>query len=57
MIFIAHRGNTNGPSSKKENSLPYIVSAISNGFDVEIDLWLKQERKWEFFVENSSLAL
>lgn len=38
MKIIAHRGNTDGPSSK-ENSVAQIEKCITLGFDVEIDLW------------------
>lgn len=37
MKLIAHRGNLNGPDPK-ENNPEYIEQAISQGFDVEIDL-------------------
>lgn len=40
MIYIAHRGNLNGPNKEKENHPDYIDEAISKKFDVEIDLWL-----------------
>ena len=39
MIFIAHRGNTNGPRPEKENTQDYILDAIAKGYDVEIDVW------------------
>lgn len=39
MRFIAHRGNIHGPNPKEENTINYILNAISNGFDVEIDVW------------------
>ena len=38
MKLIAHRGNINGPDSSKENNPEYIEQAISQGFDVEIDV-------------------
>lgn len=38
MKFIAHRGNINGPNPLKENSTQYIDEAITQGFDVEIDV-------------------
>ena len=38
MKIIAHRGNLTGPNPLKENSPDYIEEAISEGFDVEIDL-------------------
>lgn len=39
MRFISHRGNINGPNREKENSPEYILQAVEDGFDVEIDLW------------------
>lgn len=39
MIKIAHRGNINGPNEKYENDPSYIIEAIKQGFDVEIDVW------------------
>jgi hypothetical protein len=39
MFKIAHRGNLNGPNPEKENEPSYIVSAINQGFDCEVDLW------------------
>lgn len=38
MIFIAHRGNLDGPS-ELENSPSQIEQALKSGFDVEIDVW------------------
>ncbi len=40
MIFIAHRGNLNGPNPEKENHPDYIKSALSQHYDVEIDVWV-----------------
>lgn len=42
MIKIAHRGNTSGPSSA-ENEPVHIVVAISQGFDVEVDIWMNND--------------
>lgn len=39
MILIAHRGNVDGPNPNKENSPEYIMEAIVDGYDVEIDVW------------------
>ena len=39
MIFIAHRGNINGPS-ERENSPAYLLEAIKEGYYVETDLWI-----------------
>ncbi len=42
MKLIAHRGNLSGPLSDQENSPTYIDSALSLGFDAEIDLWYER---------------
>ena len=39
MIYIAHRGNLNGPNKAKENKPEYIIEALNKGFHVEIDVW------------------
>lgn len=36
--LISHRGNLVGPNTELENSFEYILSAIDQGVDVEIDL-------------------
>ena len=47
MTLIAHRGNTSGPNPEKENNPDYIIEALSQGFDVEVDIWgHKQEELW-----------
>jgi hypothetical protein len=38
MKLIAHRGNINGPNPSEENNPDYIEKAISDGYDVEIDV-------------------
>lgn len=38
MILISHRGNINGREVLKENTIPYINSALEYGFNVEIDV-------------------
>jgi len=40
MKWIAHRGNINGKFESYENEPAYIDKAISEGFDVEIDVWM-----------------
>jgi glycerophosphoryl diester phosphodiesterase len=40
MILIAHRGNTDGKFESYENEPAYIDKAISEGFDVEVDVWM-----------------
>jgi len=39
MILIAHRGNTNGPNKERENTYRYILDALAQGYQVEIDVW------------------
>ncbi len=45
MIFISHRGNTSKREINSENNPNYLVEALSKGFDVEMDIWLKKD-KW-----------
>lgn len=46
MILIAHRGNTNGIFESFENEPTYIDMAIKKEFDVEIDVWFKDNVLW-----------
>lgn len=39
MIYIAHRGNINGPDPKHENSPAQIKLAISKKLCCEVDVW------------------
>ena len=41
MFFISHRGNLEGPIHSEENKIDYINDAINQNFDVEIDVWFK----------------
>lgn len=41
MRFIAHRGNMFGPNPSDENRVKYILYAMNMGYDVEIDIWYK----------------
>jgi hypothetical protein len=43
MIYIAHRGLFDGPNKEKENHPQQILSALSKGYDVEVDVWYKDE--------------
>jgi hypothetical protein len=43
-LFIAHRGNTNGPCPERENEPGYINEALEAGFDVEVDVWVKDHQ-------------
>lgn len=47
MKLIAHRGNITGPNPLEENKPEYIENAISQGYDVEIDI--RYEIKTETF--------
>lgn len=38
MKLISHRGNIIGPNTSRENTPSYIDTAISAGYDVEIDI-------------------
>lgn len=40
MKLISHRGNLNGPNPERENHPDYIYEAIQAGYDVEIDVWV-----------------
>lgn len=37
---IAHRGNLKGPNPDKENHPDYLMKAINQGYDAEVDVWL-----------------
>jgi len=44
MINISHRGNINGRNVKKENSPEYILSALEQGYECEIDVWFIKDQ-------------
>lgn len=46
MILIAHRGNHCGSNYLRENSVSYIEEAIKLGYEVEIDIWVKNDEIW-----------
>ena len=46
MILISHRGNVNGQFESYENEPNYIDLAIKKGYDVEIDVWVKDNALW-----------
>tara|TARA_R110002012_G_scaffold319687_1_gene541019 strand:- start:2063 stop:2551 length:489 start_codon:yes stop_codon:yes gene_type:complete len=37
--LIAHRGNLEGPNPDKENHPDYIHKAVTQGYEIEVDLW------------------
>lgn len=41
---ISHRGNIEGPNERFENDPAYIMDALGEGFDVEIDVWLTEDK-------------
>jgi 3-deoxy-D-manno-octulosonate 8-phosphate phosphatase (KDO 8-P phosphatase) len=40
--LIAHRGNIAGPNPESENKIDYLLKALSLGFDIEVDVRLKE---------------
>jgi hypothetical protein len=46
MKYISHRGNLNGRMESYENEPNYIDLAIKKGYDVEIDVWFKDDQLW-----------
>ena len=46
MILISHRGNINGKFESFENEPTYIDKAISEGYEVEVDVWYKDKMLW-----------
>jgi len=46
MKLISHRGNINGRFEYHENKPTYIDLAISKEYDVEVDVWYKDNMLW-----------
>ena len=44
MFLIAHRGNINGPVPDLENHPSYIEQTLKLGYDIEIDIWFKNDQ-------------
>ena len=44
--IISHRGNLTGSNPERENSQTYIQEALDKGYDVEIDVWVKDNNLW-----------
>jgi hypothetical protein len=44
MILISHRGNISGSNPEQENKPEYIAEALKQGYDVEIDVWFKDNK-------------
>jgi hypothetical protein len=45
-VLISHRGNINGRLESYEKKPNYIDLAISKGYDVEVDVWYKDNMLW-----------
>ena len=43
-ILISHRGNINGKNEKLENSPSYVKKALDLGYDVEVDVWVVNDK-------------
>jgi hypothetical protein len=43
MELISHRGNIEGKIIEEENKIDYILNAIDQGFDCEVDIWCKNK--------------
>lgn len=62
MKVIAHRGNLNGPDPENENKYSYIESALELGFDVEVDVWVIDDKIFfghdspQYAIEKASVA-
>lgn len=46
MILISHRGNISGSIPERENEPDYIIEAINQGYDCEIDVWKTKDGWW-----------
>lgn len=46
MKLIAHRGNISGPRPDKENNPEYLLRAVDNGYDCEVDVWVLDGDIW-----------
>lgn len=42
MRLIAHRGNYKGKDEARENSIPHLLDAIDQGYDVETDIYYQK---------------
>ena len=44
MILISYRGNIDGPNLERENTKSYIDECIDTGYEVEIDVWMIEDK-------------
>tara|TARA_B100000787_G_C15971001_1_gene197316 strand:- start:28 stop:489 length:462 start_codon:yes stop_codon:yes gene_type:complete len=56
MRLIAHRGNIIGENKKYENDPNYLNKAIESGFEVEIDIFIKNS-EWYFGHDEPSYKI
>jgi hypothetical protein len=52
MILISHRGNLKGRIETSENNPLYVDEALTQGYDVEIDVWYieSENTEWSLFL-------
>ena len=54
MILIAHRGNINGRNLERENKVDYVMEALTQGYDVEIDIrYIKSSKEYFLGHDNA----
>ncbi len=46
LLLISHRGNLAGPRPELENRPEYVLNAIHEGFDCEVDVWFDRDAWW-----------
>lgn len=46
MRYIAHRGLIDGPDKSLENYPDHLRFVIHEGYDVEVDIWVKHDQLW-----------
>ncbi len=58
MIWIAHRGNLEGPNKERENEPSYLKEAIEAGYDVEVDGVIGKATKmaWDLAINQQYAA-
>ena len=39
MLYISHRGNLDKTNRDQENKPSYVINALKQNFDVEVDIW------------------
>lgn len=60
--IISHRGNISGTNKQLENSPEYLLEAVKQGFDVEIDVWYVNKKYYlghdwpQYFVTKNFIS-